>query len=75
METLAEWLRRNRISPERFGTERLGVSKSYVRRLLFPPGHSCHKRPNDAMKQRIAEATGGAVPPEVWYRDWSAAAE
>ena len=67
MQTLADWLRGKGLSPERFGTEALGVSKNTVRRYLRPPGHPEHRRPPDEVKLRIAEATDGEVPVSAWF--------
>lgn len=73
MEQLRAYLQRHKLSPETLG-ELIGCGKWTIRKLLFPPGHRCHRRPSDKLKRRIAEATGGEVPVSAWYAEEAFAA-
>lgn len=68
MENLRAHIDRLGISQNAFA-DRIGVSKSYLSQIL-----SGKREPSREMIQKIDMATGGSVPPSVWFKNSEGAA-
>lgn len=62
MENLREHIARLGVSQSTFA-DRIGVSRGYLSQIL-----SGARSPSREMIQKIDQATGGSVPPGVWFQ-------